>query len=247
MKNKTRLILLAITVILLLLCSGNVTSGYFSDGESSTNNILRVKDAPLLGSADNFAILAGSAITNTGTSAIIGDVGSSPTAAVSGLTSGMVKGMLYTTSDIIVDTAKTDLVTAYEDAAGRTATATVDTELGGTDPAPGIYNSAAGKFGITGTLTLTGDANAVWIFQAASTLITADNSQVILTGGAKAYNVYWQVGSSATLGTNSSLKGNILALTSITLNTGATLEGRALARNGAVTLVSNTVTKQPAP
>jgi len=119
----------------------------------------------------------------------------------------------------------------------------VATELGGTTPAPGVYTSADGTFGITGTLNLTGDANAVWIFQAASTLNTAGSSQVILSGGAKAANVYWQVGSDATLGTTSIFKGNILSLSSITLDTGARLDGRAFARNGAVTLDANVVTK----
>jgi hypothetical protein len=98
--------------------------------------------------------------------------------------------------------------------------------------------------GITGTLTLDGqgNANAVWIFQIASSLTTLGTSNIVLAGGASAHNIFWQVGSSATLGTNSTFNGSILALTSVTLTTGATLNGRALARNGAVTLDTNMVT-----
>ncbi|MEU8272280.1 ice-binding family protein, partial [Sphaerisporangium sp. NPDC049002] len=108
-----------------------------------------------------------------------------------------------------------------------------------------VYDSAAGTFQITGNLTLDaqGDPDAVFVFQAASTLITASASTVTLTGGAQAYNVFWQVGSSATLGTGSTLAGDILALTSITVTTGVTVNGRTLARNGAVTLDTDTITK----
>jgi hypothetical protein len=121
----------------------------------------------------------------------------------------------------------------------------VPAELGGTTKTAGVYDSADGTFGITGTLTLDaqGDPNAVFIFKTASTLITAGASSVVLVNDAQACNVFWQVGSSATLGTNSTFNGNILALTSITLTTGANVNGRVLARNGAVTLDTNTITK----
>ena len=120
---------------------------------------------------------------------------------------------------------------------------TIGTELGGSTLVPGVYNSQSGTFGITGTLTLDGqgDPDAVFIFQMQSTLVTASASVVLLTNGARACNVFWQVGSSATIGTSSSFVGTILALTSITLTTGATVDGRVLARNGAVTLDSNTI------
>jgi hypothetical protein len=147
--------------------------------------------------------------------------------------------------DSVTQAAKTDLTTAYNAAAGRTPV-TVATELGGTSPVPGVYNSADGKFVITGTITLTGNATDVWIFQTVTTLITASSSQIIMGGTAKAANVYWVVGSSATLGTGTTFAGNILALTSITLTTGATVEGRTLARNGTVILDTNSITK-PAP
>jgi hypothetical protein len=149
--------------------------------------------------------------------------------------------------------AQADLLVAYNDLAGRTAPApTILTgaapDIGGTTKAPGIYKSNT-SLAITGTVTLDGggDPNAVWIFQIASTLTTAGSSNVVLAGSASAHNVFWQVGSSATLGTNSTLNGSILALTSITLTTNATLNGRALARNGAVTLDTNPVTVPPCP
>ena len=145
--------------------------------------------------------------------------------------------------DAVTQQAKTDLVTAYNDAAGRTPATTIPTELGGTTQIPGVYNSADGTFGITGTVTLDGqgDPNAVFIFQMKSTLTTASSSVVLLTNGTHSCNVFWQVGSSATIGTGSSFVGTILALTSITLTTGATVDGRVLARNGAVTLDTNAI------
>jgi uncharacterized protein YjbI with pentapeptide repeats len=138
--------------------------------------------------------------------------------------------------------AKADLVTAYVAAAAAApATPVVASTLGGLTLTPGVYSG--GALDLTGTVTLDaqGNPNAVFVFQAASTLITASASQVKLVNGASPCNVYWQVGSSATLGTTTSFPGTILALTSITLNTGATVEGRMLARNGAVTLDSNTI------
>jgi hypothetical protein len=193
-----------------------------------------------LRSAINFAILAGSTITNTGITHVTGDIGLSTGTSVTGFPPGVLAGTLYI-ADATAETAKTDLSTAFNDAAARTGATTVGTELGGTTLTPGLYNSAAGTFGITGTLTL--DGAGVYIFQAASTLITAPISSIVLINGAQAKNVFWQVGSSATLDTGTIFKGNILALTSITVNTGATIDGRALAQTGAVTLDTNTITK----
>ena len=196
-----------------------------------------------LGTAANFAVLAGSTITNTGPTTINGDLGLSPGTSVTGFPPGQVNGTIHAADSVALQ-AQADLTTAYNDAAARPATATIPTELGGTTQTPGVYDSAAGTFGITGTLTLDaqGDPNAVFIFQAASTLITASASNVDLVDGAPASNVFWVVGSSATLGTSSTLQGNILALTSITVTTGTTIDGRALARNGAVTLDTDTIT-----
>jgi hypothetical protein len=145
--------------------------------------------------------------------------------------------------------AQLDLTTAYNDAAGRTVGAvTVAGNLGGLTLTPGLYKSTSSLEISSGDLTLDaqGDANAVFIFQIASTLTTTSGRQVILSGGAKAANIYWQVGSSATLGTTSVFKGTIMADQSITLSTGATLDGRALARIAAVTMDSNIITA-PAP
>jgi len=197
-----------------------------------------------LGTADSFAILAGSTVTNTGSSVINGNLGLSPGTSVTGFPPGIVNGTQYVANATAVQ-AQTDLTAAYNNAAGQTPVSTVPTELGGTTKTAGSYDSSSGTFGITGTLTLDaqGNPNAVFIFKTASTLITAGSSTVALTNGAQACNVFWQVGSSATLGTNSVFRGNILALTSATLTTGATVEGRVLARNGAITLDTNIVTR----
>ncbi len=208
-----------------------------------------------LGAASSFAVLAGSGITDTTPSVIVGNVGLSPTTgAAIGLTSGEVTGTIYsvnafgpvgsTQDSALLVAAKNALTSAYLAAEAQSAT-TIATELGGTTQTAGVYETASGEFGITGTVTLDaqGDENAIFIFQSGSTLITASNSHVVLTNNAQACNVFWQVTSSATLGTNSDFKGNILALVSITDNGGSTIEGSLLARNGAVTLKNTHVTK----
>jgi len=197
-----------------------------------------------LGAANDFAVLAGSGITNTGPTTITGDVGTFPTTTETGFGSVTLHGTNHH-GDAVTQDAKTDLVTAYGDAAGRGPATTVATELAGQTLAPGVYNSAAGTFQNSGTLTLDGkhQTNPVFIFQTASTLVTSSASSVRLINGANACHVYWKVGSSATLGTSSTFRGTILALTSITVTTGAKLFGRALARNGAVTLDTNTITQ----
>jgi len=190
-----------------------------------------------LGTAASFAVLAGQGVTNTGPTVVNGDLGTSPNPAVTGFPPGKVNGQIHK-ADAVALQAQKDLTTAYNDAAGRTPVTTIATELGGQTLKPGVYNSESGTFQITGTLTLDaqGDPNAVFIFQMASTLITASSSKVSLLDGASTCNIFWQVGSSATLGTNSTFTGNILALTSIQVQTGVTVDGRALARNASVTL-----------
>lgn len=196
-----------------------------------------------LGTADAFAVLAGSTVTNTGPSVITGDVGVSPGAAIVGFPPGIVTDGTFHASDAVAAQGQADLTTAYNDAAGRTPVTAVGPELGGLTLAAGQYGG--GTLQATGTLTLDaqGDPDAVFIFQAASTLITASGSDVALINGAQACNVFWQVGSSATLGTASDFIGNVIALTSITAHTGASVDGRLLARNGAVTLDTNRITR----
>jgi cell division septation protein DedD len=196
-----------------------------------------------LGTAADFAVLAGATVTNTGPTTINGDLGLSPGTAVTGFPPGQVNGTVHAADGAALQ-AKNDLTAAYDDAAARPTTATVPVELGGTTKTPGVYDSPAGTFGITGTLTLdaAGDPNAVFIFKAASTLITASASGVNLINGARSSNVFWVVGSSATLGTYSILRGNVLALASITVTTGVTVDGRTLARTAAVTLDTDTIT-----
>jgi hypothetical protein len=199
--------------------------------------------SPTLGGAGAFVVLAGSTVTSTGASGLIGDLGVSPGTAVTGFPPATLAGTIHA-GDATSAVAMTDLTAAYYDAAGRTlGPVTVAGNLGGLTLPPGLYKSTSSLSISSGDLTLDaqGDGNAVFIFQMASTLTTTSGRAVVLSGGAKASNVFWQVGSSATLGTTSGFKGTILANQSITLSTGATLNGRALARIGAVTLAGSAV------
>jgi type VI secretion system secreted protein VgrG len=195
-----------------------------------------------LGTAASFAVLAGSTVTNTGPSSVEGSLGLAPGTAVTGFPPGHVSnGSTYKANAVALQ-AKADLTTGYLDAAGRTPFVVTGSDLGGMTLAPGVYR-APSSLGLTGSVTLNGhgSANAVFIFQAGSTLITASSSTVRLENGAQACNVFWQVGSSATLGSGSDFTGTIMALTSISLNTGVTVHGRVLAQNGAVTLQNDVI------
>lgn len=196
-----------------------------------------------LGTADPFAVLGGSTVTNTGPSVVNGDLGLSPGTAVTGFPPGTLNGTFHVT-DAVAAQAQSDATTAYNDAAGRTPSTVAPADIGGQVLKAGVYKSAA-AMGLTGDVTLDaeGDPSAVFIFQIGSALTTASSSRVVLANGADSCNIFWQVGSSATLGTNSQFRGTVIALTSVTATTGATIEGRALARNGAVTLDSNTITR----
>jgi hypothetical protein len=198
-----------------------------------------------IGNTKNFAILAGSTITNTGSTVVYGDIGLFPGTSITGLADIVLDGEVYLT-DTDASLAKDALVEAYNDVAGRTPVTIIATELGGQTLLPGVYTSESGTFEITGTLTLDaqGDQDAIFIFQMASTLITAANSDVNLINAATSCEVYWQVGSSATLGVDSRFTGRIYASESITLNNKAEVMGQILAMTGAVTLDDNVVSNQ---
>ncbi|HEX9828840.1 MAG TPA: ice-binding family protein [Bacteroidota bacterium] len=250
--------LAAILPILLIIagCADDATTG-------STPIVIplqtTVHAAVNLRSTEGFVILAGSLVSNIPTSAITGDVGLSPAARsfITGFGLTEVTGSIYAADDVSPDgvpamltVAKGDLTTAYNDAAGRTSTDLVllAGNLGGLTLTPGLYKSTGSLEISSGDLTFNaqGNANAVFIIQVASTLITTSGRQIILSGGAKASNIFWQVGTSATLGTTSVFKGTIMADQSISLNTGATVDGRLLARIAGITLAGNTLVR-PTP
>jgi len=190
----------------------------------------------------NFSVLAGTTVTNTGSTVVSGDVGVCPGTAVTGFPPGLAGGTIHL-ADGVASLAQATLTAGYIDAAGRAGGTSVAGDLVGQTLTSGVYTSTS-SLANSGDLTLDaqGNPSAVFIFQISSTLTTGSGSHVVLANGAKACNVFWQVGSSATLGTNSVFKGTIMALTSITVTTGVNLEGRALARNGAVTLDTDVIT-----
>jgi hypothetical protein len=199
--------------------------------------------APPMGTTASFAVLGSSTVTSTGPTSLTGDLGLSPGLSVTGFPPGIFSGTLHV-ADGVAGTAQTDLTTAYTNLAGQPCTHDLTGQnLGGMTLTPGVYCFSTSAQ-LTGTLTLNGQGNsaAVFIFQIGSTLTTASASSVAVINAASLCNIFWQVGSSATLGTTTSFAGNILAQASITLNTGANTTGRLLARTGAVTLDTNTVT-----
>lgn len=216
-----------------------------------------VQPAINLRSTTNFVVLAGSLISNIPTSAITGNIGLSPAAGsmITGFGGTEITGIVYTVdatgpagsvqNAVGLTTAKGDLTIAYNEAAGRTSTDIVllAGNIGGLTLTPGLYKSTGSLEISSGNLTFDakGNSNAIFIIQIASSLNTTSGRQVFLTGGALASNIYWQVGTSATIGTTSVFKGTIMADQSISLNTGATIEGRLFARIGAVTLSHNTI------
>lgn len=211
-----------------------------------SSTISNAEPKVLLGNTSNFAVLAGSGITNTGATTVSGtaggDMGSAPTPAFTGEASVTTTGTKYLAAEAIVVSAKASLDSVYLDAAGRTSTSTIAADLAGQTLVGGVYTGAS-SVGLTGTLILDGQNNpdAVWIFQAGSTLTTASSSVVSLINGAQACNVFWQVGSSMTIGTGSTFVGHVFAQTSITDDGGSTISGQLLARDAAVTLNNTTI------
>lgn len=249
MKNKALLTTLAIATVVFFASCKKDNPG--PSGTTTTTTVplqTTVQSKISLGySASTLAILAGTAVTNTGATVITGDLALSPGTSVGGFPPGILNGTQHI-NDTTANNAKVDLTAAYNDAAGRTCTdmVTIAGNLGGLTLTPGLYKSTSSVAISSGDLTFDakGNSNAVFIIQIASTLTTTSGRQVFLTGGAQAANIFWQVGSSATFGTTSVFKGNVMAMQSITFETGATLDGKALARTGTIILAGNTIMKQ---
>lgn len=205
-----------------------------------------VRRAVFLGTAANFKVLAGSKIKSTGATGITGDIGVSPGTEITGFPPATLTGVQHP-GNATSAAAQVDLQAAYDSTVARTADSSITTQLGGLTYTHGIYESSSGAFGLTDTLTLDGggDASAVWIFQMSGVLTTAADSHVKLVNGAQWYNVFWQVGGSATLGSNSSFRGTIMASSAISANTGAYISGRLLALADSVSLNSNNIGGAP--
>jgi Ice-binding-like len=218
-----------------LLLTGTLSALIF------TSSALAAAASVGLGTAAPFSVLGGSTVTNTGPTTMFGDLGLSPGSSVTG--APHVLGQSHV-DDAVAIAAKNDLTTAYNDAASRPSSGSAGTDLAGQVFLPGVRTASSSLLLSSGSVTLDAQGNpaAVFIFQIGSTLITGSNTSVSLVNGAQACNVFWQVGSSATLGTGTSFVGTVMALESITANTAATIHGRLLARTGAVTLDTNTIT-----
>jgi len=205
------------------------------------DSALAIATAPPLGTTQTFGVLAGSTVTNTGNTIIRGDLGLSPGTAVTGFPPGIVvpPGTTHVT-DAVALGAQNDATTAYNNLAGQPCDFGPfgPTDLAGQNLVPGVYCYSSSVQN-TGTLTLNGLPTDVWVFKIGSTLTTGPGSSVVGTGSA--CNIFWQVGSSATLDTTTTFEGTIIALQSISMNNGVTLRGRALARNAAVTLINDTI------
>lgn len=234
--SRTALVVACIAAPAALMITSTVPSVQAAD----------ITESVKLGSASEYSVLAASTVTNTGPTTLSRSLGLSPGSAVTGFPPGVV---LSTGSINIANAsaqqAQSDLTAGYNDGASRALTGTVPADLGGQVLRSGVYAAdGKGPLSISGTVVLDakGNTDAVFIFQTDSTLTTASNSAVQLINGAQACRVHWVVGSSATLGTGTQFVGTILAVASITVTTGASVRGRALASNGAVTLDSNVFT-----
>jgi hypothetical protein len=218
--------LLALALISTLLLVGNASAATAKVG---------------LATAESYSVLGGSTVTNTGPTTMFGDLGLAPGSSITG--APHVLGSTHV-DDAVAIGAKNSLTTAYNDAAARPSNGSAGTDLAGQVFLPGVRAASSSLLLSSGSVTLDaqGDPGAVFIFQIASTLITGSNTSVALINGAQACNVFWQVGSSATLGTGTRFVGTVMANESIAAKTAATIHGRLLARTGAVTLDTNTIT-----
>ncbi|MFJ7289552.1 ice-binding family protein [Curtobacterium sp. NPDC098951] len=238
---------------LTLIGTGIGLAAALALASSAPASAATVIDGPInLGTAATYGVLGASTVTNTGPTTVQGDLGVSPGTSITGFGgtgNGIVNGTVHQT-DAAATQAQADTTTAYGVAASLTPTQTGITELNGLSLSPGVYTGDALRLADTGTLTLAGSADSVWVFQAASTLTIGSGTRILITGGASSCNVFWQVGSSATIGSAAQFQGTVLADQSVTATTGATVVGRLLARNAAVTLDTNTITAPtgcPAP
>jgi len=233
--TRTRLVIVGVALL--------ATAGLFAGAQSA--QAATTIDGPVgLGTAATYGALAASGLTNTGPTVVNGDIGISPGSSVTGFSAppnGIYTGALHQT-DAAAAQAQSDVTTAFNVAASLTPTTTGLAELNGLSLAPGVYSGGALALSNNGELTLAGSANSVWVFQAASELTIGSSTLITITGGASACNVFWEVGSSASIGTGAQFRGTILAKQSITAATGATIIGRLLANTAAVTLQSNTIT-----
>lgn len=234
-----------VSVVLFSACKDEVTANVDNPNGIPTQSSAMATVS--LNGASDFAVLAGASITNTGATNITGDLGLSPGTSIGGFPPGILVGTVQLNTNPATQ-AKLDLTAAYNDAAGRTSTdiVTLSGNIGGLTLTPGLYKTTSTLAISSGDLTFDakGNSKAVFIIQIASALTTTSGRKVILKGSAQASNIFWQVGSSATFGTTSVFKGTIMAMQSITFGTGATLDGKALARNGGVVMAGNTIVKK---
>ena len=234
-----------ISVVFFSACKADVITNVDNPVPIPIQN--KTHESVALSGLSEFAIIAGSAITSTGATTVTGDMGLSPGTSCGGFPPGKLVGTLQINTNLAIQ-GKLDLTAAYNDAAGRTSTeiVTLSGNIGGLTLTPGLYKSTSSLAISSGDLTFDakGNSNAVFIIQIASSFTTTSGRKVFLKGNASASNIFWQVGSSATFGTTSVMKGTIMAMQSITMNTGATVNGRVLARIGGVTMAGNTIVKE---
>lgn len=258
--NTTKIVIaIAVASVMLIAACKKNDSSTASTGTTNTNGSTNTTGNPavmptqtiaqqpvMLNGSSTIAILAGAAISNTGATVVTGDLALSPGSSVDGFPPGVLNGTLHI-SDSIANQGKIDLTAAYNDATDRITSeiVTLSGNIGGLTLTPGLYKSTSSLAISSGDLTFDakGNPNAVFVIQMKSTFTTTSSRKIILSGGAQAANIFWQVGSSATFGTNSELKGTFFVMESITFQTGATLDGRAMARTGSVSLAGNTITK----